>query len=160
MVSFLTRVLDLPDRPTRLSRKADRREFAAVVARTQLTFLSVPVELEAGLDADTMTPEDLLDCIEKSARLCSEREAHPPWTCVRAGELLLPVFSQKRYAERFVGEYVKSLNRVIPFFLLTASGRDIAASAAEGATVLLNAGTRHEYRLTRDDLAAVRAAAA
>ena len=153
-MALLDWLLDRPNRLTRLGRRTDRAAFAEAFAVARLTFLGLPdgVRSADGLDPAALTPESLLAATEAAARCLSERQDHTPLRLEVGGEMVFPLFTSERYAQRFVEAHVQRVNRVVPFFLLGSDGDAVAASVSAGEVVLLNPGTRHELRLAGADL--------
>ena len=89
---------------------ADTREGATIYVLAALQ--------SEGLDADTMTKDQLLGEIDRAARDLNEREGIEPFMYEREGIRTLPFFSSMQHAETFCGEYSQARNRVFPFQVL------------------------------------------
>ncbi len=156
MLASLSAYLDWPDRLTRLGRGPDRRAFRAAFPGAHLFVASIPPDAGGGLDADTFTADELLEAIEESATRLSGETEFRPYCFEDGGRLVAPAFTRQRHGQAFVGEYCKALHRVVPFWLLGVSGRDLAEWAtAAGAAVALNPGTRHESIVGVEELALI-----
>ncbi|MGL6074681.1 MAG: hypothetical protein ACRC8S_11015 [Fimbriiglobus sp.] len=155
-MALLNWLLDPSDHVTRLARTAQtskQHQFLEVWNSSTLTFLGIPDGFQLNdSDPDPTTAEELLAVIESTAKNLSERDEHIPLRIELDGESVLPIFSQRRHAQRFVENYVRRVNRIVPFFLLTIQGADLRAAISEDETILLNAETRHEVRLLAADV--------
>lgn len=134
----------------RLGRGADRRAFLAALGQADLVVLSLP--LAEGLDPASMNEEQLLALIEAGVNDLSRRQEFPPFTYPREGRRCLPVFSSLALAQAFIGEYVREVNRVLPFQALTVKGRRLREAFLSAEQVALNARSRHERLLSAEEL--------
>jgi hypothetical protein len=149
----LSRLLGGPDALTRACRGADRRAFAELFGRSSVAFLCLPAPFDQGLDPSGMSQEELLSLIEKAARDLSERKEFQPF-CYTVGQArCLPLFSQEKFAQQFVGEYVREVDRVLPFQMLTANGAALIPAFFGCDIIVLNDRTRHRQQLSAGDVA-------
>src|SRR5262249_54390214 len=95
----------------------------------------------------------LLSLIDRSAHDLAERKEFQPFYYVAGGAKCLPLFSQERFAQQFVGEYVREVNRVLPFQMLTANGAALIPAFTACDIVVLNDRTRHRHQLSSEDIA-------
>jgi hypothetical protein len=139
---------------TRLSRGPDRRAFAEAFGRSEVLFLSIP--LAEGLDPSSLTPEALLAHVEKAAQAISEESEIRPFTYPAGGMDCLPIFTSQGLAEQFVGEYVREINLILPFSVLTVEGTVIIPAVLASGRVVLNDRTKDRYELTDEDRALIK----
>lgn len=153
MFGVLSRLFGGPDALTRGCRDPDRRAFAELFRRSSIAFLSLPAPFDRGLDPSTLSQEALLSLIEKATQDLSERKEFQPF-CYTVGQArCLPLFSQEKFALQFVGEYVREVQRVLPFQMLTASGSALVPTIPGYDLVVLNDRTKHRYQLSAEDVA-------
>ena len=152
MFRFLAKFFGRRDRLTALSRQSDRRAFVRALFEADIFVLAL---LQSkGLDAASLTQEELLAEIEKELKAYNEQEhkgIHP--FIYRIGDLeCLPFFSTQAYAQIFCGEYSKERNRVFPFHVLGVSGSVLVRTLAGCGSLVLNARSADEYVLSEADV--------
>jgi hypothetical protein len=156
MFGVLSRLFGGPDALTRACRDMNRRAFAELLGRSSVAFLSLPAPFDQGLDPSTMSQEELFSLIEQAAQDLSERKEFQPF-CYTVGQAkYLPLFSQEKFAQQFVGEYARKVNRVIPFQMLTANGAALVPAFSNCDIVVLNDRTKHRHQLSAEDIALLR----
>ena len=140
----------LRDPVIRFAHGSDRRAFVDVIGRADLIALSLPTD--QGLDPETLTQEQLLTHIGAGVKDLAEREEFTLFTYPREGKRCLPLFSSHKLAEEFIHLYVREINRVLGFQVLTVRGRSLRDAMLSAEQVAVNARTQHERVLAEVDL--------
>jgi len=151
MVSFLRKLFGKPHAIKQLARGGDREAFLRTLGETDI-FVIAAIEGD-GLDASTMTPEQLLAEIERAAKDLNERQdGFAPFVYERNGRRRLPFFTSNTRAETFVGEYSKERNRVYPFQLLGVKGSLLAQLLPACDDLAMDDRTDAEVVLSEPDI--------
>jgi SseB protein N-terminal domain len=142
------------DALVRASRGSDRRAFADVFIRSSVLFLHLPPGLEGGLDPN-VTQDQLLAHIKKSAKDLSGREQFVPLCDTHEGRKRMLLFTQQAFAQEYAQARVRETKRIMPFEVLTVEGRVLAPTFRNADSVALNPGSKSEYELSAEDIAAL-----
>jgi hypothetical protein len=147
MAGFLRKLFGKPSAIEQLARGGDRDAFLRQLGDTVI-FVIGAVEGD-GLDASTMTQEQLLAEIERAAKDLSERQdGFAPFVYERNGRRRIPFFTSQAHAETFVGEYSKERNRFYPFQLLGIKGSLLAQLLPACDDLVMNDSTDAEVVLS------------
>ncbi|MEA2559350.1 MAG: hypothetical protein QOH06_854 [Acidobacteriota bacterium] len=155
MASFLRKLFGKPPAIEQLARRGDREAFLRTLGEADI-FVIAAIEGD-GLDASTMTKEQLLAEIERAAKDLNERQdGFAPFVYERNGRRRLPFFTSNAHAETFVGKYSKERNRVYPFQLLRVKGALLAQLMPACDDLAMDDRTEAEVVLSEPDMAAMR----
>ena len=135
----------------RAMRGSDREKFVEVFGHSNILFLQLPPGCENGLDPG-ISQEEMLAHLKACAEDLSRREQFTPLRIVRENRLLLLLFTQQEYVKKFAKDYVHQVHRIMPLGVLGVEGR-VAVRMLDGIdAVVFNAGTKHEYELSPEDI--------
>ena len=151
MLEHLLDKLSGTDALIRAMRGVDRDRLAKVFARSNVLFLQLPPGYENGIDPN-LTQEELLAHIRAGAKDLSQREQFTPLCVLRSGRRALVLFTQQDFVKEFAQDYVRQVNRIMPFEVLGINGQTAVRLFHGVDAVVFNAGTKHEYELSADDL--------
>lgn len=135
----------------RVMHGSDRREFAKVFGRSNILFLQLPPGSENGFDPG-ISQQEMLARLRACAEDLSRREQFTPLRIMRENRLLLLLFTQQEYVKKFAQNYVRQVHRIMPFEVLTVEGRVAVRMLDNIDAVVFNAGTKHEYELSPEDI--------
>ena len=68
----------------------------------------------------------------------------------------MPAFTDHEAAEVFAKLYVAKVRRVIPFEVISLSGKILAKHLSDDRTIVLNPFNGSEYRLTEEDVESIK----
>lgn len=157
MLNLLRKLVGRRDALVDAGRRSSSADFVRVIGSADV-FVIAAMQNE-GLDAATVTPEQLLAEIERVARDLSEREGgFKVFTYDRDGASCLPFFSSQAHCQTFCGEYSKRANRVFPFQLLGVKGSVIASCSQGVDRLVLNDWTPDERLLSDEETRLLRGA--
>jgi len=139
------------DALTRAMLGPDRENFAQVFTRSNVLFLHLPPGSENGFDPN-LSREELLAQIRSAAKDLSQRQQFIPFCRVRGDRKSLLLFTQQKFVQEFAHACVRETKRLMQFEVLGVTGQT-ALRLFEGVdSVVFNAGTRHEYELSAEDI--------
>jgi type III secretion system (T3SS) SseB-like protein len=105
-----------------------------------------------GLDAKSMTPEQLLAELRRAAEELARQQEFAPFVYERDGQSRLPFFTSEDHAQVFAGEYAKERNRVYPFEMLGVKGALLPKLSTLSDVLVMNDRSPDEVVLTPGDL--------
>ena len=115
MLSLLKRMLAGPATPIPGQPSFDNRS---------IHFLSLPKQFAQGIPVDA-TQEQIVALIEQATAALAESTSFEPWGYEEGGRSTLPLFTQQKHAHAFIQEYVKGVQRILPFQALEVEGREL-----------------------------------
>lgn len=150
MLKALRKLVGMPSRVERLAQTDDRESFIRGLVESDI-FVIATIDGD-GLDASTMTQEQLRAEIQRAAKAMSEREVFYPLVYERDGRWLLPFFTRYAYVETFIGLFSRARNRVYPFEVVGAKGAILVQIMSECDVLAMNDGSDRELVLPQSDM--------
>lgn len=145
MFKQLRRLFSIGDPLIEVARSGDGSLFKEAFCSSEVFVVS-----KAGsrsLDPKSLSGEDLQALMEEAARETAEDGPFQAFTYGPDGEEVLPVFSCREAAETFVLNYVRAVNRVIPFVVASLEGARLLPYLTGTIRLTLNPLTDTELEL-------------
>jgi hypothetical protein len=112
------------------------REFAKVFLENNCCFLTFP--LPQGVAVEGLTQEELLRLIKDAASSVSKATEVTPLYEKKEGRTILPLFTDQKKPEAYVGDYCKKMGKVIPFGVMSIQGKKFLRAIHGADQVVLN----------------------